>query len=57
MDRYRIVSSAINTSEAGYLWEVLDTETHRTICAVHTREVAERLIPLLHDAVVDSIPE
>ena len=57
MDRYRIVSSAINTSSAGYPWEVLDTETHRTICAVHTREVAELLIPLLHDGVADPIIE
>jgi hypothetical protein len=57
MDRYCIVSSAINTSGAGYPWEVLDTETHRTICAVHTREFAEFIIPLLHDGVVDLLPE
>ena len=57
MDRYRIVSSAINTSSAGYPWEVLDTETHRTICAVRTREFAELIIPLLHEGVADTITE
>jgi hypothetical protein len=57
MNRYIIVSSGIALASAGYKWEVLDTETHRTICAMHSRELAELIIPLLPEMSVGDVTQ
>jgi hypothetical protein len=46
-ERYIIIPPTVNVFNAGYRWEVLDTETKKVICAACDQEVAELVVRAL----------
>jgi hypothetical protein len=50
-ERYIVTPATVNAYNAGYKWEVVDTETGDAMCATPTPELAELIAKLLTDAL------